>query len=93
MQQLIILTRQNRYSVAKLCKILHSLRQDILRPDLTIGRHVSFEIETRPETFETETRKIGFETSLRGVEAGKFLGVRRIFVRTYSNLRENFVSK
>jgi len=44
-------------TVTKLCKILHSLRQDILHPVLTIGRHVSFETETRPETFETETRK------------------------------------
>ena len=34
-------------TVKKLCKILHSLRQDILRPVLTIGQHVSFETETR----------------------------------------------
>jgi len=45
--------------VTTLCKILHSLRQDILRPVLTIGRQVSFENETRPETFETETPKNG----------------------------------
>jgi len=35
------------------------LRQDVLQfaPVLTIGWHVSFDTETRPETFETETRK------------------------------------
>jgi len=44
-------------AVTKLSKILRSLRQNILRPGLTTGRHVCFETETRSEIFESETRK------------------------------------
>ena len=40
-------------TVKKLCKMLHSFRQDILRPVLNMGRHVSFETENRKKSLET----------------------------------------
>jgi len=72
--------------------MLHSLRQDILRLVLIVGRHVSFKTETRSETFETETHKntLGLETTrCRGRQI--FGGANNSF-RIYSNLPEKFVS-
>jgi len=55
---LIILTYAKSVELSQnLSKILRSLRQDILRPGLTKGRHVCCETETRSETFESETSK------------------------------------
>jgi len=72
-------------TVTKSWKSLHSLRQDIWRPVLTIGWHVSLETENWNLRHWDSQKEV---SRLLGIEAGKFLGVWRIFVQFYSNLPE-----